>query len=275
MFPANIHVSGTYDSNRYNGKDCKSALSKSCSMHFLDFPQEIRLIIYSKLLIQDSPVEFTGWSFYVPRLIRVGGQGLNPSLLRVSKTVNREAVPFLYSNNRFKFPRTYVLSSTAAEPTWFTWDVPHIAPFLQQIGANADLLRHICIPFPKAYNFRDSGGVVPGDEYFQVLQLIRETCSGLRTVEISCEPEESMFTLQNADRAVKVLGALDSGGFQAMPSLERITVVCGKYDIDEQIVELRESLMRRMPSRKWSIEFIKLPACGLDLCRWQVCVQQL
>ncbi|KAM5348919.1 hypothetical protein ACJ41O_008742 [Fusarium nematophilum] len=56
-----------------------------------------------------------------------------------------------------------------------------------------------------------------------------------------------------------MLRALDDGGFKAMPSLEKIVVVYGEYDIDEEVMALCECLMQRMPSCKWSIELAKVP----------------
>ncbi|KAL7621085.1 hypothetical protein AAE478_008397 [Parahypoxylon ruwenzoriense] len=229
-------------------------------MHFLNFPVEIRLGIYSELLVRDDPVEFgADHGPRNPRLIRVGKQGLNPALLRVNKMVNREAIPFLYSNNRFRFPDAYTSFNAATDSISYSSDVPYIAPFLQQIGANAGLLRHICINFLTSFAPANWRKPVLREEHVQVLQLIRETCPGLRTVEISCEPPDSIFSLCDVDLAAEMLRALDDGGFKAMLSLEKIVVVCGEYDINEEVMALRESLMQRMPSFKWSIELTKVP----------------
>lgn len=78
------------------------------NMFLLNFPIEIRLGIYSELLVQDSHVEF-GADFGPcdPYLIRFERRGLNPAILRVNSTVNREAISFLYSVNHFRFPNAY------------------------------------------------------------------------------------------------------------------------------------------------------------------------
>ncbi|KAK1762468.1 hypothetical protein QBC33DRAFT_551950 [Phialemonium atrogriseum] len=234
-------------------------------MHLLNFPIEIRLLIYSELLVQDSPVELVlNYGPCNPRLFRFEGQGLNPALLRVNKTVNEEAIAFLYSNNGFRFPDAYTSFNTDTDSISDNSDgsdgtyVPCIAPFLQQIGANAALLRHICINFPTSFDSANWENPFPCEEYLQVLQLIRETCPGLRTVEISSKPPGGIFSLRAVDRAAEMLRALDDGGFKAMPSLEKIVVVREEYDIDEEVMALRESIMQRMPSCKWSIELTKV-----------------
>ncbi|KAI1769870.1 hypothetical protein F4818DRAFT_312018 [Hypoxylon cercidicola] len=220
-------------------------------MHFLSIPIELRLSIYSELLVQNDPIEFKdSYSLSNPCLLRVNRQSLNVALLRVNKTVNREATAFLYSNNRFRFPDAYTSSDDL--------DLPCITPFLQQIGANVGLLRHICINFPILFDHTTWEEPELREELFQAFQLIGETCPGLKTVELSSMPPDNRFSLHDVDLAAEMLRILDDRGFKAMPSLEKAVVVLGKYDIDEEDMALRESLMRRMLPCKWSIELTKL-----------------
>ena len=214
-------------------------------MHLLDLPLDIRLRIYSELLVQDSPVEFSE----VPH----GKQCFSPALLRVNKSVNREAIPLLYSNNCFRFSHEYISYNP------YKSDVADLAPFLRQIGANASLLRHICINFPNFFRPQKSRSVVLSKGHVQVLQLIRETCRGLRTVEILCHVSNSILSLCDVDLAAEMLLALHHGGFKAMPWLKKIVVVCEEFDIDQEDMAFRESLMQRMPSCIWSMELKKLP----------------
>lgn len=51
-----------------------------------------------------------------------------------------------------------------------------------------------------------------------------------------------------------MLRALDEGGLDAIPSLEKILLIYGEYDMGDEFISLRESLMQRTPSKKWSIE---------------------
>ena len=230
-------------------------------MVLLSFPIEIRLKIYSELFVQHSPVRFgADWGLCNPRLVR-RGKGLNPALLRVNKTVNREAMPILYSNNRFQFPDAYVSSNaiTSSKSHGDSHLVPYIAPFLQQIGGNASLLRHICIDFPPPDWTNIHLSPTLGEEHVRVLQLIREACPDLRKVEISSKPPDGPFSLCDVDWAAGMLRALDDGGLKAMLSLEEIIVVCGEYNINEETLASCESLMQKIPSSKWSIKLTKVP----------------
>ncbi|MBE3048491.1 hypothetical protein IMZ48_39515 [Candidatus Bathyarchaeota archaeon] len=48
-------------------------------------------------------------------------------------------------------------------------------------------------------------------------------------------------------------------GFKTMTSLEKIVLVGEEYEIGEEVMALRESLMQRLPNGKWSIELTKVP----------------
>jgi hypothetical protein len=73
-------------------------------MKFFDFPTEIRLKVYSELLVHQEPIEFVAeYGPLDPCLIRCEGDGLCPAILRVNKKAHSEASPLLYSNNRFEF----------------------------------------------------------------------------------------------------------------------------------------------------------------------------
>lgn len=227
-------------------------------MSLLSIPIEIRLRVYSELLVQDSPVEFrAGYGPNNPRLIRIERQGLCPAILRVNKTINREAIPLVYSNNRFRFPDAYTSFEPDTGLISYNSGVPYIAPFLQQIGSNAGFLRHVCIDFPTS--FASWEPPVLHEEHIQVFQLIRDTCTDLKIVEIFCMPPDGIFSLWDVDLAAEMLKTLDDGGLKDMPSLEKILVVRGEYDIDEEALASRESLMQKMPSIKWVVEFTKVP----------------
>ncbi|PON21940.1 hypothetical protein TGAM01_v209196 [Trichoderma gamsii] len=227
-------------------------------MSLLSIPIEIRLRVYSELLVQDSPVEFRADHGPInPRLLRMERQGLYPAILRVNKTINREAIPLVYLNNRFRFPDAYTSFEPDIGLTLYNSDVPYIAPFLRQIGSNAGFLRHVCINFPTSFaSWKPS---VLHEEHIQVFQLIRDTCTDLKTVEIFCKPPDSIFSLWDVDLAAEMLKTLDDAGLKDMPSLEKIFVVRGEYDIDEEALASRESLMQKMPSNKWVIELTKVP----------------
>lgn len=72
---------------------------------FLSLPTEIRLKIYSELLVLSKAIIFTGhYSYLLPFMFQPKGYGLYPVLLRLNKQIYREASPILYSNNCFRFP---------------------------------------------------------------------------------------------------------------------------------------------------------------------------
>ncbi|KAI0970838.1 hypothetical protein F4678DRAFT_461967 [Xylaria arbuscula] len=234
-------------------------------MGLLTIPIEIRLRVYSELLVQDGPVHFGAIKgLRNPSLIRSRRHSLSPALLRVNKAISRETIPLLYSRNRSRFPDAYISNmNTSVEPepgsAWDTSDgpVPYIGPFLRQIGPNASFLRHICINFPAA--FASSEPLVLHKKYTEVFQLIRETCTDLRTVEISSESSEGIILLLNVDLAEKMLRALDDGCLKDIPSLEKIVVVHARYNIDEEVIASCENLMQKMPSIKWFIELTTAP----------------
>lgn len=223
-------------------------------MHFLQLPVEIRLRIYSEILVRDSPIEFGAYGPRNLRLNRVGRQGLNPPILRVCKMVNSEAVACLYSDNRFQFPDSY--------PNWNSYDssssaVPYMVSFLQSIGANTDLLRHISIDFPATFASETWGDPALTVTYVQLLQLIRKTCTGLRIMEIVCKQPDNILPLDDIDRAAKMLKALDDEGFKDMPSLEKVIVIYEEKDIDDEVMAHCKDLLLGVPSSKWSIGLTK------------------
>ncbi|KAI0096610.1 hypothetical protein GGR51DRAFT_26726 [Nemania sp. FL0031] len=219
-------------------------------MCLLRFPTEIRLRIYSELLVQNDPVQFRAdLGPFNPTLVNRSQNSLCPSLLCVSKAINREATPLLYSNNHFRFPDAYTSPTGTFDSALI---VPYITPFLRQIGQNTHLLRHICINFPTSFTSRKNP--VPHAEHAQILQFIREACTELRTVEMVCGPEEGVLSLDDIDLAAAILKVVDDGGFEAMHSLKKISVVFGQYGFDEEDITCYERLIRRVPSSKWCIE---------------------
>jgi hypothetical protein len=72
------------------------------AMNFFDLHTEIRLKIYSELLVHSESIVFVAdYGPPSPPLLRSKRDSLYPALLRVNKNVYSEASPPLYSNNRF------------------------------------------------------------------------------------------------------------------------------------------------------------------------------
>jgi hypothetical protein len=65
-------------------------------MNFFGFVTEIRLKIYSELLVLSEPIVFVAdYGPPSPPLFRSKRDGLYPALLRVNKKAHREASPLL------------------------------------------------------------------------------------------------------------------------------------------------------------------------------------
>jgi hypothetical protein len=62
-------------------------------------------------------------------------------------------------------------------------------------------------------------------------------------------PPDCILSLYDIDLAADMLKALDDGGLNGMRSLEKIAVVRGEYEIDEEVIVSGETLMQRLPSR--------------------------
>jgi len=69
-------------------------------MGLFDLPVEIRLKIYSELLVLPEPI-VADYGPSLPPLFRSRRNGLYPAILRANRKVYGEASPLLYSNNRF------------------------------------------------------------------------------------------------------------------------------------------------------------------------------
>lgn len=74
-------------------------------MNIFDIAPEIRLKIYSELLVLSEPIVFVAdYGPSSPPLFRSKRDGLCPALLRINKRMYNEANTLFYSNNRFRFP---------------------------------------------------------------------------------------------------------------------------------------------------------------------------
>ncbi|KAH7327093.1 hypothetical protein BKA65DRAFT_371234, partial [Rhexocercosporidium sp. MPI-PUGE-AT-0058] len=209
--------------------------SRVSGLNFFDLAIEIRLKIYSELLVRSEPIVFVAnYGPPSPPLFRTKREGLCPALLRVNKKVHGEASPLLYSNNRFRFPDIFVSTPSAT-------DSPHVAPFLRQIGSQASLIRHICITFPTFDGFRHDR-VMLHEAHVKNLELIRDTCTSITTLELLLPPDSADYTFGDSPSAVKALGLLDAR-FKAILSLKEIIVnfqVYAAEDLSDCRIKMRD-----------------------------------
>jgi hypothetical protein len=220
------------------------------SMNFFNFAAEIRLMIYEELLVLSEPITFeTTWDPSRP-LSLSKRYGLCPALLRANKRVNREASPLLYSGNRFRF------SGLDLTPRLDTKSAV-LASFLSQIESqNASFLRHVCIDFPEFGDYRP-GSTVLQEDSIKILELIRDNCTGIATLETSLRDDFRLecvgYKLDSSPITVEALELLDAR-FKAILSLKVVIVDAHVYD-DE---DLSDDLMKKMRDCGWTIKVAKL-----------------
>ncbi|KAL2047868.1 hypothetical protein ABVK25_011277 [Lepraria finkii] len=184
-------------------------------MNFSKIAIEIRLKIYSELLVHSGPIDYIAdYGPPSPPLFRRQRDGLCPAVLRVSRIMHGEASPLLYSSNCFPFPEVF---TTPSAPT-----STHIGPFLDQIGSHGRLIRHICIPFP-TFDYPQPARAILHEAHIENLELIRDTCAGIRTLELLGPPEHCNYALSHSAIAAEALNLLDTR-FKSIPSLEEIIV---------------------------------------------------
>ncbi|KAK0622405.1 hypothetical protein B0T14DRAFT_563858 [Immersiella caudata] len=231
-------------------------------MHLLSLPTELRLPIYAELLVLDRPITLgTGQYYPDPRYLWTRTKGLDTGILRVNKQINREAMPFLYSNNRFAFRDMPTMENNDYDSEA---EAPCIAAFLRQIKANASLLRHIrmdmksCLAVP--IWTAPEGELVLAQQWIELLGLLKAACPHLSTVEMLSEALNGIFMLDEPDMVVSLLQLLHEGAFKDMTSLEKVVVVHEMPHLCEEALADRETLMGMLPSSVWDIQLTKVPA---------------
>ncbi|KAL8778787.1 MAG: hypothetical protein Q9194_001785 [Teloschistes cf. exilis] len=171
--------------------------------------------------------------------------------------LHREASPILYSNNRFQFPEIY--------PKVWGRQSAYISPFLKQIGSNATLIRHICIPSPVIYVASSDRGT------FRPLQLrnlgrIRKTCTLIQTLEFLGEADDWELILEGCTKAVKVFDSINKI-FRTIPSLEKI-IINFEMEHNEGVGEDLEEMIR---GYGWTLQLTEVPTevsfFTIDICK--------
>jgi hypothetical protein len=219
-------------------------------MNFFGFPKEIRLQIYSELLVRPEPIVFVAdYGPPSPPLFRSERDGLCPALLELSKQAHSEASPLLYSNNRFRFPDVFTSISSAT-------DSAHIAPFLCQIGSQASLIRYICITFPAFPTFHNSqhDRARFHEAHIKNLELIRDTCTSITTLELSVPPDRANYVFDDSSIVAETLDLLHTR-FKAILSLKEIIVNFQVYSEED----LSDDWVKKICDRGWTVEVTKLP----------------
>ena len=219
-------------------------------MNIFDIALEIRLKIYSELLVLSEPILFVadnGAPSPSPPLFRSERDGLCPALLRVNKRMYSEAITLLYSYNRFRFPEviTFTPSMTSSA---------HITPFLHQIGPQASHIRHICIPFFTFDYYYQPDRARLDETHVENLELIRYRCTSIRTLELLVPSNQARNALGCPPVVAKALDLLDIH-FKNIPSLNEIVI---NFEVYPEL-DLNDDLIKKIHDHGWSVKVTTLP----------------
>ena len=215
-------------------------------MSLFGLATEIRLKIFSDLLILSEPIVFVPDHGPSLRLFRSGGgERLYPELLRTNKQAYREASPLLYSHNRFVFPDISASTPPAA-------DGALIAPFVRQIGSQASLIRHICLSFPAFEDYQQKGARLH-DAQIKNLELIRDACTGITALELALPVDLADYALLGGSPTAAEALDLFNRRFKDISSLQKVIVnlqVRGGEDLGD--------LEKKVGDCGWTVEITKL-----------------
>jgi hypothetical protein len=226
-------------------------------MAFFDLPAEIRLHIYSKILVCSDAFNLA--IIYRPymkiRRFSPKKPGVNPSILRVNKKIHRETSPVLYSENTF-----YLL--LFADDVALRPDSPEMtgsANFFNQIGGQASLIRHVFINFPNFSNL-ENGEVEFNEITGKKLGLIRDACTGITTLHLtvpSGSVDRAMGKEVSASKALDLLEAY----FKTMPTLKEVSVsISWQYNINPNLI----ADYADMSDRGWAVKVWVRPGISIS-----------
>jgi hypothetical protein len=213
-------------------------------IHFFDLPIEIRLKIYSEVLVQPAPIVIGADKPVPPQSPRT--LSVYPELLRIDKRIHSEASVLLYSKNHFQFH----------DGLWASWTA-EVVPFLRQIGSQAQFIRHMCMHFPH-FHYTGFGEILMDWHDVKVLEHIRRACKSISTLELFSFGDPFIdYKSHNVSVPSEALTART----RTILSLKQIVIVilvCGEKDVsDESITRLRDY--------GWIVEIRELKPAKLDV----------
>jgi hypothetical protein len=171
-------------------------------MSFLDLPVELRLPIYTYLLVAPYPIhtkeyryhdDCDGTDCYSPdEMCHEWKTGLHPSILRANRQIHAEASPILYSRNRFQFVNNRYYHRGSAD----------LEAFLARTANNVRYVRCVRLNFPGTLGDRwqrwspfctaeviadEARLTYPGKDNWEAhldqLDRLREACPALERIE--------------------------------------------------------------------------------------------
>ena len=177
------------------------------SSNFFSLPREIRDQIYELVLLQQDPIDYRK-----DRDIWCIRPQLTPELLRVNKTIHREASSMFYSQNHFDL--------TAGTPE-------QVALFFTQIGKkNANFIQHVLVKFPEILCGEPDEVILDNDD-IGILAKIQSSCANVTTLTISPYSTDAMGTMIEEQKEPKVVTEaleLVNTHFRAISSLQEIII---------------------------------------------------
>ena len=177
------------------------------SSNFFSLAREIRDQIYELVLLQQDPIDYRR-----DRDIWCIRPQLTPELLRVNKTIHREASSIFYSGNHFDL----------------TADTPEqVALFFAQIGKkNADCIRHVLVKFPEILRGERDEVILDKDDV-GILAKIQSSCANVTALTVSPYSTEAMGSMIEEQKEPKVVTEaleLVNTHFRAISSLQEIII---------------------------------------------------
>lgn len=224
-------------------------------MHLFDLPAEIRLKIFSELLVLEEPISLV-LEYSTPlRAVRRRQRGdqLSPALLRLNKQAHAEAGAVLYSQNIFRFPNLWKNISSK--------EIVHSGVFLGQIGTNASLIRHISFPCPPNSAETDSCGFFQlSGGFVRNLELIRDTCTSLNTLQLTMPMYVNIMFAQWPIAAT--LLDLLAPHLKEISSLENVVIELLLFEkIKNPNVDVnRGPLLQNIRNRGWTVRVTYAPS---------------
>ncbi|OJI83759.1 hypothetical protein ASPTUDRAFT_618593 [Aspergillus tubingensis CBS 134.48] len=155
--------------------DTPTILASPLALDFLDLPIKIRNSIYKQVLVLPHPLHIFQDPGCPLEAFAPEKPGSWLALTYVSRQISDETRMILYSMNRFIFHEM----ETACRPGTL------LESFLNCIGPkNSGILSHLCINFPVTEHISGASGEPRLTDGLRRLQLLRQSCANLKTLEM-------------------------------------------------------------------------------------------
>lgn len=231
-----------------DGRGRCSGIDSSPQSTFFSLPAEIRTFIYEFLLTLPHPL----FLYRDGTRVRAFAPDRPPrwlALLRANRQLHAEASAVAYGSNSFllldKSPR----------------HVEVLKKFLGCIGStNAGTLSHLYIDFPVVDGVdKQSGVVILKKDHERALEILRDKCTSLSTVEVMVHSENSLrvkrFDENDLPYSRQALEGVDAQ-LRTIPSLRKIHVKVYDDVIAPSTVEVMRSLGWVVPVIRGHISFV-------------------